>query len=113
MAADITELLKELHKIVNEAIRAQQPGENQPEGRYYDLSTIDLEKLSDEFAKKVKPKSTALQNIRELVERKRERKCKTAFRTVDRGALRASYRLLRGCRAALRKRRPMAPSPAP
>jgi hypothetical protein len=28
--------------------------------------------------KKVKRKSTALQNIRELVERKRERKCKTA-----------------------------------
>jgi type I restriction enzyme R subunit len=71
MAADITELLKELHKIVNEAICAQQLGENQPEGRYYDLSTIYLEKLRDEFAKKVKRKSTALQNIRELVGRRR------------------------------------------
>jgi type I restriction enzyme R subunit len=63
-------LLKELQKIVNEAIRAQQPGESQPEGRYYDLSSIDLEKLHDEFAKKVKRKNTALQDIRELVEQK-------------------------------------------
>ena len=68
--ADVTELLKELQKIVNEAIRAQQPSESQPEGRYYDLSAIDLEKLRDEFAKKVKRENTALQDIRELVEQK-------------------------------------------
>jgi type I restriction enzyme, R subunit len=68
--ADVTELLKELQKIVNEAIRAQQPSESLPEGRYYDLSAIDLEKLRDEFAKKVKRKNTALQDIRELVEQK-------------------------------------------
>ena len=43
---------------------------DQPEGRYYDLSAIDLEKLRDEFAKKVKRENTALQDIRELVEQK-------------------------------------------
>ena len=38
--ADVTELLKELHRIVNEAIRAQAPGEDQAEGLdVFDLST--------------------------------------------------------------------------
>lgn len=68
--ADVTELLKELHRIVNEAIRAQQPGGDQTGSRLYDLSQIDLEKLRDEFAKKVQRKATALQDIRQIVEQK-------------------------------------------
>jgi len=68
--ADVTELLKELHRIVNEAIRAQEPGDDQVEGLTFDLSRIDLEKLRDEFATKVRRKATALQDIRELVEQK-------------------------------------------
>jgi len=68
--ADVTEVLKEIHKIVNEAIRAQTPGEDQAEGLTVDLSQIDFEKLRDEFAKKVKRKHAALQSIRELVEKK-------------------------------------------
>src|SRR5204863_6185671 len=68
--ADVTELLKELHKIVNEAIRAQQRGDDQMESKLFDLSQIDLEKLRDEFAKKVARKATALQDIRALVEKK-------------------------------------------
>ena len=35
-----------------------------------DLSRIDLEKLRDEFARKVKHKATAIEDIRKLVERK-------------------------------------------
>ena len=58
--ADVTELLKELHRIVNEAIRTQTPGDDQAEALTFDLSQIDLEKLRDEFAKKVKRKATAL-----------------------------------------------------
>ena len=68
--ADVTELLKELHRIVNEAIRTQVPGDDQAEGLTFDLSQIDMEKLRDEFAKKVRHKATALQDIREIVERK-------------------------------------------
>jgi type I restriction enzyme R subunit len=68
--ADVTELLKELHRIVNEAIRTQAPGEDQAEGLTFDLSQIDLEKLRDEFAKKVSRKATALQDIRDIVEQK-------------------------------------------
>ena len=68
--ADVTELLKELHRIVNEAIRTQAPGDDQAEELALDLSQIDMEKLRDEFAKKVRHKATALQDIREIVEQK-------------------------------------------
>ena len=68
--ADVTELLKALHRIVNEAIRTQAPGDDQAEGLTFDLSKIDVEKLRDEFAKKVRHKATALQDIREIVEEK-------------------------------------------
>ena len=68
--ADVTELLKELHRIINEAIRTQAPGDDQAEGLTFDLSQIDMEKLRDEFARKVRHKATALQDIREFVEQK-------------------------------------------
>ena len=68
--ADVTELLKELHRIVNEAIRTQASGDDQAEGLTFDLSQVDMEKLRDEFAKKVRHKATALQDIREIVEQK-------------------------------------------
>ena len=44
--ADVTELLKELHRIVNEAIRTQAPGDDQAEGLTFDLSQIDLEQAA-------------------------------------------------------------------
>ena len=68
--ADVTDLLKELHRIVNEVIRTQAPGDDQAEALTFDLSQIDMEKLRDEFAKKVQHKATALQDIREIVEQK-------------------------------------------
>jgi len=68
--ADITDLLKALHRIVNESIKADAPGADQAQGLTVDLSRIDLEKLRDEFAKKVKHKATAIEDIRALVERK-------------------------------------------
>jgi type I restriction enzyme R subunit len=68
--ADVTELLKELHRIVNEAIRAQAPGDDHAEGLTVDLSKIDFAKLRDEFASKVRRKHAALQDIRDMVEKK-------------------------------------------
>ncbi len=68
--ADVTSLLKELHKIVNEAIQAQDQGVDHAEGLTVDLSRIDFEKLRDEFANKVKRKHAALQDIRVVVETK-------------------------------------------
>jgi type I restriction enzyme R subunit len=68
--SDVTDLLKELHRIINEAIRAAQPGEDAAEARFYDLSQIDLERLRSEFLKKVTRKAKAVQDIRQLVEDK-------------------------------------------
>ena len=68
--ADVTDVLKELHRIVNQAIRTEQPGGDQVEGVKLDLSEIDMEKLREEFAKKVRRKATALRDIREIVEAK-------------------------------------------
>jgi len=68
--ADVTALLKELHRIINEAIRTEAVGDDQAEGLTFDLSKIDLEKLRDEFARKVRHKATVLQDIREIVEHK-------------------------------------------
>ena len=68
--ADVTALLKELHRIVNEAIRTATPGGDQAKGVTFDLSQIDLKKLQDEFGKKVQYKATAVEDIREIVERK-------------------------------------------
>ena len=68
--ADVTELLKELYKIVNEAIRAQAPGKDHAEGLKVYLSQIDFAKLRDEFAGKVRRKHAALQDIRDLLEKK-------------------------------------------
>ncbi len=68
--ADVTEVLKELHRIVNEAIRAAAPGDDHAEGLTVDLSRIDFAKLRDEFASKVRCKRAALQDIREVVEKK-------------------------------------------
>jgi type I restriction enzyme, R subunit len=68
--ADVTELLKELHRIINEAIRTNELGEDQAEGLRFDLSQVDLERLRDEFARKVRHKATAIQDIRDIVEQK-------------------------------------------
>ena len=68
--ADVTALLKALHRIVNEAIRTEAPGADLAEGALYDLSRTDMEKLREEFANKIRRKATALQDIREIVERR-------------------------------------------
>ncbi len=67
--ADVTDVLKELHRIVNEAIRAAAPGDDQRWAQV-DMSRIDFVKLRDEFAKKVHRKHAALQDIRNVVENK-------------------------------------------
>jgi hypothetical protein len=57
---------KLLHKIVNEAIRAQQSGEDHAEGLTVDLSRIDFAKLRDEFASKVARKHAVLKDVRDV-----------------------------------------------
>lgn len=68
--ADVSELLKELRRIVNEAIATHAAGDDQASGLQVDLSQINMEKLRDEFASKVKRKATAIEDIRQIVEEK-------------------------------------------
>ncbi|MFZ6681694.1 type I restriction endonuclease subunit R [Undibacterium sp. Tian12W] len=68
--ADVTELLKKLHRIVNQAIATHSPGDDQANSLTVDLSQINMEKLRDEFAKKVKHKATVIEDIRIIVEEK-------------------------------------------
>ena len=66
----MTGLLKELHRIVNDAIRTQEPGDDQTDGLIFDLSQIDLKKLQEEFTKKVHYKATTIEDLRQIVEKK-------------------------------------------
>lgn len=68
--ADVSELLKLLHRIVNTAIASHGPGGDQASGMTVDLSQINMEKLRDEFVKKVKRKATVIEDIRQIVEEK-------------------------------------------
>jgi type I restriction enzyme, R subunit len=70
--SDVTDVLKAIHRIVNQAIRANETGVDQAEGVTLDLSRIDFEKLREEFAKKVRRKKTVLEDIRKIVENKLE-----------------------------------------
>jgi len=68
--ADVSELLKVLHRIVNQAIASHGSGGDQASGLTVDLSQINMEKLRDEFAKKVTRKATVIEDIRQIVEQK-------------------------------------------
>ena len=68
--ADVTDILKELHKIVNEAIRAQDPGADQANGLTVDLSKIDFEALRDEFVNRVKRKHSTLRDLSDVIDAK-------------------------------------------
>lgn len=68
--SDVSELIKVLHRIVNQAIATQAPGEDQAKGLTVDLSMINMEKLRDEFSKKVKRKATVIEDVRKILEEK-------------------------------------------
>jgi type I restriction enzyme R subunit len=68
--SDVTDVLKELHRIINQSIDANDPGGDQQASKVYDLSKIDFAVLRDEFAKKVRCKKTALKDIRDVIEAK-------------------------------------------
>ncbi len=68
--ADVSALLKVLHRIVNQAIATHAPGADQASGLTVDLSHIDIDKLRKEFARKVRRKATVIEDIRQIVEAK-------------------------------------------
>lgn len=66
--ADVSALLKVLHRIVNQAVATQGAGADQASGLRVDLSQINVEKLRAEFGRKVKRKATVIEDIRQIVE---------------------------------------------
>lgn len=68
--ADVSALLQVLHRIVNQAVASLAPGADQAGGMTVDLSQINMERLRDEFSKKVRRKATVIEDIRQIVEDK-------------------------------------------
>lgn len=68
--ADITDIIRELHRIVDETIETREPTgvvEKQPP---YDISRIDFDRLRKEYEKRHGGINTAVQNIKEAVEKR-------------------------------------------
>jgi len=69
-AVDITDIMRELHQIVDGSIVTQSTAEPKPDDeRLYDISKIDFERLRKEFAG-YERKNTVTQSLKEAVEQK-------------------------------------------
>jgi len=69
--ADITDIIRELHQVVDEAI-VTQPNRIAEEQARYDISQIDFERLRKEFERSP-AKRTTVQNLKQVVENKLRR----------------------------------------
>ncbi|MEN8131298.1 MAG: type I restriction endonuclease subunit R, partial [Pseudomonadota bacterium] len=69
--ADITDIIRQLHQVVNEAIEVQ-PDRQGEEPGIYDISKIDFDRLRKEFERSPR-KNTTVQNLREAVEQRLQR----------------------------------------
>ena len=66
--ADISQIIKELHEIVGQSINVANMG-NGEDGRLYDISAIDFERLRQEFANSPQ-KNTQVQNLKNAIEKR-------------------------------------------
>ena len=69
--ADITDIIRQLHSVVNEAIEVR-PGVQDYPSAIYDISNIDFDRLRKEFERSPK-KNTTVQNLRQVVEQRLQR----------------------------------------
>jgi type I restriction enzyme R subunit len=69
--ADITDIIRQLHQVVNEAIDVQ-PDRQGEEPGIYDISKINFDRLRKEFERSPK-KNTTVQNLRQAVEQRLQR----------------------------------------
>ncbi len=69
--ADITDIIQQLHQIVDEAIEVQ-PNWQAEEAAPYDISKIDFDRLRKEFERSPK-KNTTVQSLRQAVENRLQR----------------------------------------
>jgi len=72
--ADISDIIKQLHEIINESIAVTQ-GKGKEPNKSYDISKINFKKLHAEFVhdfKKSKEKNTIVQGLKSVIEKKLE-----------------------------------------
>lgn len=69
--ADITDIIRQLHKVVDEAIETQ-PDRVGEETKAYDISKIDFDRLRQEFERSP-AKRTTVQNLKTAIEQRLER----------------------------------------
>ncbi len=69
--ADITDIIRQLHEVVNEAIELLPGSEDYPSSTY-DISKIDFKRLRKEFERSPS-KNTTVQNLRQAVEQRLQR----------------------------------------
>ena len=69
--ADITDIIRQLHQVVNEAIAVRANYQDYP-SEVYDISKIDFERLRKEFDRSPR-KNTTVQNLRQAVEQRLQR----------------------------------------
>ena len=69
--ADITDIIRQLHQVVNEAIEVQPDTQDYPSSTY-DISKIDFDRLRNEFERSPR-KNTTVQNLRQAVEQRLQR----------------------------------------
>ena len=70
--ADISDIIKQLHEIINESITVTQGKAKEP-NKPYDISKINFKKLHAEFVhdfKKSKEKNTIVQSLKSMIEKK-------------------------------------------
>ncbi len=67
--ADITDIIKELHAIIDESIAPTAAEKPDADGKLYDISKIDFERLRQEFAKSPR-KNTTVYALKEMIERR-------------------------------------------
>ena len=65
--ADISQIIKQLHEVVGGAVEVA--GKRRPDGKLYDISQIDFDRLRQEFAGS-RQKNTTVQSLKDVVERR-------------------------------------------
>ncbi len=69
-AADISDIIKQLHEVVDESIDVE-PGKVKTPSKPYDISKIDFNRLQEEFAQSEK-KNTVVQSLKTIIGKKLE-----------------------------------------
>lgn len=69
--ADITDIIRQLHQVVDEAIETR-PSHMSKESGPYDISRIDFDRLKQEFQRSPR-KNTTVQDLRQAVEKRLQR----------------------------------------